>query len=368
MKVFQLTTHLELGGIPVYVAGLAKGLRQIGHEPVVVSSGGWLERRLQADQIRHFQIPCRTSSELNPQLWIRAFPRLVKIIRSERPDLLHAHTRVMQVMAWACSQATGVPFVTTCHGLYRFRIGRRFFRCWGRSVMAISDASMDRLVRQYKLAPPHQVVLVWNGVDLDRLQQPPTADEVAQFRQVHGLHGDPIIGAICRLSPVKGLDTLLRAVPSLLPKFPRLQLLLVGDGPAREGLVRLAYELGIADRVVIAHSMEDTRLPLAAMQVFVAPALREGFGLSIVEAMAAGVAVVSSDAGGPASILEQGKSGFLVPPKDPQALQEPIAALLGDSALRARVIQAARMRVRERYDMKRVVQEVEQVYLKTVNE
>lgn len=362
MKILQLTTHLEPGGISVYVAGLARGLQQKGHELAVVSAGGWLEKRLAADGIRHYQLSCNTSSELNPRLWIWVFPRLLKIIRADRPDLLHAHTRVMQVMAWACNQVTGVPFVTTCHGLYRFRIGRRYFRCWGRSVMAISDATMHRLVRQYKLAPPHQVVLVWNGVDVDSLQQPPSAGEAARFRQMHGLNGDPVLGAICRLSPVKGLDTFLRAIPSLLLRFPRLQVLLVGDGPSRDGLVRLAYELKIADHVVIAHSVEDTRVPLALMQVFVASAYREGFGLSIVEAMAAGVPVVSADAGGPASIIEQGKSGLLVPPRDPRALEEAIATLLGDSSLRARIAQAARERAREKYDMKRVVREVEEVY------
>lgn len=368
MKILQLTTHLEPGGIPVYVAGLAKGLRKNGHEPVVISDGGWLEDRLREDGIRHYRVPCRTSSELNPMLWFRVFPRLLKIIRLERPDLFHAHTRVMQVMAWACSKITGVPFVTTCHGLYQFRIGRRFFRCWGRTVMAISDASMDRLVFQYKLAPPHQVVLVWNGVDVDWLLQPPPAEQVARFRQAHGLNGGPVIGAICRLSPVKGLDTFLRAVPLLVDRHPHLQVLLVGDGPSREGLIRLAYELKIADRVTIAHSVEDTRIPMAAMQVFVAAAYREGFGLSIVEAMAAGVPVVSSDAGGPASILEQGKSGFLVPPKDPKALSDAIRTLLDDPALRVRIVQIAQERAREHYDMKRVVEEVEQVYRDALNE
>ena len=203
---------------------------------------------------------------------------------------------------------------------------------------------------------------IWSGVDIDHFARPVPAGELSRFRHLHGLHGDPILGAICRLSPVKGLDTFLKAVPALLPRFPNLQVLLVGDGPSREELVRLAYALKIEDRVVMVHSVEDTRVPLAALQVFIAPAHREGFGLSIVEAMAAGVPVVSSHEGGPATLLEQGKSGLLVPPKDPQALHKALETLLADSALRTRMAQAARARAREKYDMKRVVREVERVY------
>lgn len=107
------------------------------------------------------------------------------------------------------------------------------------------------------------------------MKGPLPAGEVARFRQLHGLHGDPIIGFIGPLGSGKDLDTFLRAVPALLPSFPRLQVLFVGDGPSRENLVRLAYQLGIADRVVIVHSMKDTRVPLAVIQISVEdPALR----------------------------------------------------------------------------------------------
>ncbi|MBI3323819.1 MAG: glycosyltransferase family 4 protein [Candidatus Omnitrophica bacterium] len=367
MKILQLTTHLEPGGIPVYVAGLAQALKKAGHEPVVVSSGGWLEKRLEAAGVRHDTVPCRTSSELNPMLWIRALPRLLKIIRTERPDILHAHTRVMQVMAWVCSKITGIPFVTTCHGLYQFRFGRRFFRCWGRSVMAISGATMHRLVEQYRLAPPHHVTLVINGVDVDRLSEPVSAEEARRFRETNGLRSARVVGSIGRLSPVKGLDDLLRSVPVLAKEFPDLQVLLVGDGPAREDLVRLAYELGIADRVVISHAVEDIRVPMAMMRVFAAPALEEGFGLSIVEAMASGVPVVTTRSGGPGEIIEDGKCGFVVEPRDVDGIARAVRILLSDERLRAGFVEEARARAREHYDLKRMVREVEQVYARVVS-
>lgn len=364
LKVLLLTTHLDTGGIPVYVVELALGLRRLGHEPVVVSAGGWMESRLKEAGVRHERVPCRTSSELNPRLWLAVFPRLLAICRRERPDLIHAHTRIMQVLAKGLNLLTGVLVVTTSHGLYRFRVGRRLFRCWGKTVMAISLPSMERLVDQYRLAPPDQVVLVVNGVDVAHFRQPPPPQALERFRQSLGLTTGPVVGGIARLSPVKGFDLLLEAVPALVAKFPGFRVLLVGDGPAREALIAQAYRLGIEERVLISHPLRDTRVALAAMDVFVAPALEEGFGLALVEAMAAGVPVIAARAGGPAEIVEDGRSGLLVPPGESRPLAEAIDRLLSSPQERRRMAQAAQERVRARYDMKRVVQQVEAVYLR----
>ena len=362
MKILLLTTHLDTGGIPIYVVGLARGLKQAGHDPVVVSSGGWLEKRLFEMGIRHYKVPCHTSSELNPKLWTLVFPSLLRIVHNERPDLVHAHTRVTQVLAQGLRLFTGVTYVTTCHGLYRFRIGRRLFRCWGKSVMAISEPSMERLVVQYKLAPPRQVVLVVNGVEVNHFVQSVPQAEVETFKERVGLWGDPIVGAIARLSPVKGFDDLLKAVPALLKSFPRLQVLLVGDGPSRDELTSQTYQLGIQRHVIISHPMEDTRIPLAAMQLFVSAALEEGFGLSIVEAMAAGVPVIATNVGGPAKIIQPERSGLLVPPRDSQALGEAIKTLLSTPEKRVRIIETGRERASTHFDMRRVVRQVEEVY------
>ena len=146
-----------------------------------------------------------------------------------------------------------------------------------------------------------------------------------------------------------------------------LRVMLVGDGPVRDELVRLAYELEIADRVVICPSVDDTRVPLAFLQAFAAPAWREGFGLAIVEAMAAGVPVVATDAGGPAEIIEEGKSGLLVRPGDALALESALRTLLKNPDTRRRMAEQARLRAGERFDLERMVSQVEQVYARAVN-
>lgn len=362
MKILLMTTHLEMGGIPVYVTQLARGLKQRGHVPLVASGGGWLEGRLRQDRIPHVRIPCRTSNELSPLLWIQAFPMLLGVVRRERPELLHAHTRVTQVLAWALHRFTGVPYVTTCHGFYRSRVGRRLFPCWGKSVMAVSKATMDRLVKQYRLVSPRRVVSVENGIEISRFLEAPPPREVAAFRQANGLRGWPIIGSVARLSPVKGFEFLLKAMPALLKEFPRLQLVLVGDGPARADLVRLSYALKIQEQVVITHPVEDTRIPLSVMDCFAAPSLQEGFGLALVEAMAAGIPVVATQSGGPSEIIEHGRSGLLVSSGDAEGLGKAILTLLKDPFQRTAILQKAQERARTLFNMERVLHEVEQVY------
>ena len=215
MKILLLTTHLNRGGISVYVTELARDLKRSGHQPMVASAQGWL-----------------------------GFPRLLLLLRRQRPDLLYAHTGVTQGLAWTLSALTQIPYVTTSHEFYRA----------------------------------------------------PSPETVASFKQTIGLTGKPVVGVIARFNPAQGLDALLQAIPRLLKVFPRLQLLLVGDGPTRSDLVRLAYQLGIAEHVVITHPVDEVQVPLAAMDVFVAPSFREGSGCAIVEAMAAGVPVASDQA------------------------------------------------------------------------
>ena len=121
-------------------------------------------------------------------------------------------------------------------------------------------------------------------------------------------------------------------------------------------------------RSAICHSVEDTRVPLALMEVFAAPAWTEGFGLAIVEAMAAGVPVVASDAGGPGEIIQHGKSGLLIHPGDTAALENSLRTLLKEAGTSKQMAEQGRRRARERFDLERVVTQVEEVYVRAVHE
>ena len=140
----QITTHLNIGGISNYVLSLSKALKDSGVEVVLASSGGELESEFRNLGTSNNNIEIMTKSEFSPKIFI-SIPSIVRLIRKKRIDVIHAHTRVSQVAAWMASFATGVPFVSTCHGYFKKR-ARGVMDTWGRKVIAISAAVKKHLI------------------------------------------------------------------------------------------------------------------------------------------------------------------------------------------------------------------------------
>ena len=137
MKILFLTTHVNTGGITSYILTLGEALVKAGHQVWVVSSGGDGESRLTDAGIRLVTMNIRTKSEAHPKL-LFSLPALKKLIRQEGIDIIHAQTRVTQVLgAWG-RRLTGVKMVTTAHGFFKPRWFRKTFPCWGDAVIAIS--------------------------------------------------------------------------------------------------------------------------------------------------------------------------------------------------------------------------------------
>lgn len=367
MRCLLVTSHLDVGGISVYTVGLARALKRRGHELLVISGGGALVRELEEAGILHRRFPLRIKSELHPFV-AAVVARLVKVIRDWCPDVLHAQTRVTHVAAGVAGRVTGVPVVTTTHGFYTWRWGRRVFPFWGRRVIAVSPSSRRKLTRAYQV-PAAKVVEILNGIEWSPPAPPQLAAEAARFRQLWGLQGPgPVIGTIARLSPAKGHPTLLEAFQQVRRRHPEARLLIVGDGPEKPALIRQAYALGIQDAVSITGFVERTAVPLSVMDLFVLPSLREAFGLAIVEAMAMAKPVVASSVGGIRVVVRRGETGLLVPPRDSAALAAAIGRLLDDPAEAQRMGQAGRRRFEQRFTMDRVAADVEQVYRQVVQE
>ena len=193
-----------------------------------------------------------------------------------------------------------------------------------------------------------------------------------RYREAQGLPPDPtVIGSVGRLAGgrVKGFDLLLGAAQRLLATIPDLHILIVGDGPRRPFLEEKVEQLGLHGRVHLVGTAEDIRLPLAAMDVFVFPVRwNEGFGLSLVEAMAAGKPVVATRVGAVPDIVRHGQDGWLVEPEDVVSMADGIAHLLRDPSAARRMGQTARERVREAFSLARMADQVEAVYRELVPE
>ena len=368
MRILQVTSHLAVGGIPRYVLSLSLRLAAKGHE-VILASDGTLPEAYRHENLKHWAFPLRTSAEFGLQVFW-ATRQLEKRLREEPVDILHAHTRVGQVVAERISRRLHIPYVTTWHGIYTTRLGRRLWPCTGERAIAISGPVREHLLRDFHV-PQRRIRLVYNGIPVSHYLTPPDPEALLTYRQRWQIRaGQPVIGGIGRLAAgrVKGFDSILLVAYLLKEEVPDLQVLIVGDGPRRPFLEDVVRRFGLQDRVRFVGVVSDIRIPLGLMDVFIFPSRwPEAFGLTLVEAMASGRAVVATEVGAVPEIVRQGIDGWLVPPEDPSALTEKVLSLLKDRDAALRLGRKAQERAREMFDLNRMADEIEGVYREVVS-
>jgi glycosyltransferase involved in cell wall biosynthesis len=299
----------------------------------------------------------------------RRVPALVRLLRRERPAVFHAHMSSPVACKWALAAAVlaRVPAVlgTVQVGEYEppNRSAYRQLRALAGRVgryLAVSRAIADELVERLGW-PTAKIEVSYNAVDVERtvVAAPPGLRE-----QLGGSATRPLVLTPARLDAQKGHRVLLEAAAEV----PDACFLLAGDGPEREGLEALARELGLEGRVRFLGRREDVPQLLAAADVFALPSLYEGSSLAVLEAMAAGIPVVSSAIGGTDELIEDGRSGLLVPPGEAEALAAALRRLLGDPELGRQLAARARERVEEDLTRERMAARVTGVYRELLGE
>jgi glycosyltransferase involved in cell wall biosynthesis len=195
----------------------------------------------------------------------------------------------------------------------------------------------------------------------------PAGRQAAEFKterkKEFGLGEGPVVGIIARLSDVKGHHYLIKAMKEVLEKIPAAQLVIVGEGKTEKKLIRLTRKLGIEDNVFFIPSVSDTMRILPIMDVFVMPSLKEGLGLALMEAMAAGLAVIGSEVGGIKGLIRDGYNGLFVRPADVSQLARAILRLLNDPAEREGLGVNARNFISENFSQETMISQTEEVYL-----
>lgn len=359
MRILFLTTHLNTGGITTYLMTLTKGLISRGCSVHIASSGGNMETTFTAKGARLINLNIRTKSELSPRLYL-AMPHLKRYIKEQNIEIIHAQTRITQVMGRWLNSLSRVPYVSTCHGYFKPRLSRRIFPCWGDAMIAISPAVYEHLEHDFGVKR-EKIALISSGVDIDEF---PMMDEGIKTvnRRRFGLGDEPLIGIVARLSDVKGQDILIKAMKIVIEKIPRAKLFIAGEGKWEAELKDLVRSLGLTHHVIFHPRVNQTAEILSMLDVFVMPSRSEGLGLSVMEAQACGLPVVTSRVGGIPSLIEDGKTGFLVEPENPGALAEALVKVLESPNLARRVGSAARKFVEEHCSSDKMVDKTLALY------
>ena len=360
MNILFITTHLNPGGITSYVFSLAKELKKNDHNIFIASSGGSLVESLENTGINHIAIPIRTKSELSPKVIISAV-KLRNFVKNNNIQIVHAQTRVTQVVAFWLSKLTGVVFVGTCHGFFKPRFSRKKFQCWGKKVIAISQAVKENLINFFEVNPK-KIEFIYNGIDVDSFEAA-SLYQVEDFIQRFNLDkAIPIVGIIARLSSVKGHKYLIEAAKEVVESGKDIQILIVGDGNLKDELIEQTINLKIDNLVFFVPSVKNLSIPLAVMDIFVMPSLQEGLGLSIMEAQARGVPVVASNVGGIPELVQNEETGLLVPSADVVALAKSIKYLLENESGALSMAEKAKNNIQSKFSIRLMADKTETFY------
>jgi glycosyltransferase involved in cell wall biosynthesis len=372
--------RLNMGGPALHVAYLAAGLEARGYQTILVA--GTLARGEESMayvaeglgvQVRRIDALHREISPVRDALSVL---RLARLLRAEQPEILHTHTAkagaIGRLAALLAGDARPPVIVHTFHGHVlrgyfgpvragAFRLLERWLARMTTALVAVSPQVRDDLVA-LGVAPPEKFVVIRLGVELEQRVSAEDGTR-AETRRVMGVpDGRFLVGWIGRMTSVKQTDDVLAALAALRGRGVDAGLCLVGDGPDRDMVERRAKELGVMRSCLFLGYQEGVAQYYAALDAVILPSRNEGTPVSAIEALAARRPVVATRVGGVPDVVRDGIDGFLVEPGDVDALAERLARLARDPALAARMGEAGRARVVPRYDVDRLIEDVDRLY------
>ena len=349
---------------------LGMALRQAGYEVHFCCSPGNLLDSLEEEGFPVYTLPIARSYNLVKHLvslW-----RLYRFLRRTRFDVIHTHTPVAGLIGRVAARLAGISFVVyTAHGFY-FHEGmsppvRRFFVSLERFGGRLSDIVLVQSEEDYREAlrerimPHERLVHIGNGVDPTLFGRDLHSEAAAALRRSLGLGDGPIVGFVGRIVREKGVMEFVRAAAEIRRDHPNVEFVMVGAPLESDRddcwthVKELAKELGIDGALFMTGYRKDVPALLSLFDVFALPSYREGMPRALLEAMASGIPVVASDIRGCREEVEEGITGFLVPTRNHERLGESISTIL-DSSERSRCMgEAARERVAECFDERRIV-------------
>jgi glycosyltransferase involved in cell wall biosynthesis len=371
IRVLEMIDQPFLGGGQINLLSLAKKLDREKFEVLVCSrDGGPLVDEVKKNDIQHFPVP------FSKRIGRRIIPQINTILFNKRIDILHTHGGIAGFYGrWAAWKCRTPVIVHTLHGIhylhYRNFLLKHFFvlleRYFSRStdaVIFVSEADKEK-GKKFKLAPEEKMYTIKNGIDLSSFKEEGVLNSKADKRKEVGLESfQPIVGTVARLHRQKGIACLLKAVKTISQEFPRIKILIIGGGPLSQKLKRMARQLHVKEYVWFMGERKDAQYLISLFDVFVLPSLWEGLPYVLMEASVLGKPVVATDVDGNREIIEDGKTGILVPARNPEKMAEAVIRLLREKSFAKKLGERARESIPPKFNCSRMVEETQNLYLK----
>jgi len=353
LKILQISSASSFGGGERYVVDLTKTLIARGHDL-------YLAVRPQSPLPRHLQLPPEKilTLPLRNAIDVQSAHELDRYVRRRGIEVIHAHmARDYSLAAYAARRNREAKFVATRHVLFQLNRLHRHTLARATRVIAVS-AAVARELRAQRILSDKQIAVIPNGVDVDRFNRALANFDRFQYLRSVGLPPDCLlVGSIGELRTLKRHDDFIRAAALV----PDAHFVLAGVGEIRKQLEELVVELGLKDRFHFLGWVDEVEKLLCALDVFVSASETESFGLVIAEAMAAGTVVVATETEGAKEVIEDQRTGILVPIGDVPRIASAVTAVLsdyhrGEMGARAREVASAK------FSLQRMVDEIEKIY------
>jgi len=358
VRILFINSIQVYGGGEVWMVTAAGELQRRGHQVTIVCRPG-SPLQHHAERAGLPVVPLEIHGDLDPRtIW-----SMIRLIGRLRVDVILTNTDKELRFAGAASLLRGGPPVICRKGIdhpLKDTLGYRLtYNRLAAAVVANSQATRQTLLGSAPWLDPDRVHVIHNGID-------PAGYQPEQTRDLYDDLGLPatasVVGFVGRLSPQKGLEFLLPAFATVAARLPDAHLLLVGEGEL-DGMIRdFAAEHRLADRICLAGFRDDIPDVMRTLDVCVLPSLWEGFGIVLIEAMAAGKPCVTTRISSMPEIVRDPQTGRIVPPRDPQALADALLAILEDPDAARQMGEAGRAIMHRHFTLSAMVERYEDVF------
>lgn len=368
IRVLEVIRQGKVGGGETHLISLLENLNRSLFDPIVLSfTDGPMISRLNELGIQSYVIP--TEQAFDFSIWVK----VKRILKEKSVALIHIHgTRAYTNVLWPAKQL-GIPIVYTVHGwsfhngqpywLKKIRIAcERVFVRQARCTILVSQSDCITGNHYFK---PFSSVVIRNGVTLEKFSQ---RQNLQDIRSEQNIPADvTLVGFIARITSQKDPLGMIEGFYQALQKLPDLRLLMVGEGDLKRKTAERIKQLEIGNLVYLTDFRQDIPAILDAIDIYCLPSLWEGLPIGLLEAMAAGKAVIATQVNGSKEVIEHGKNGLLIKPQCPQLLADAIIRLEQDKTLKKTIEENARRTVFEKYNVTRTVRATEEVYEQVIN-
>jgi glycosyltransferase involved in cell wall biosynthesis len=381
IKIAQVITRLDWGGSPDIFRILCSHLDPNLYDITLIIGDTKHPTQKTSEFLKRFKgrtvmVP-QLKRDISPVDDIAAFWKLYSIFRKGHFDIVHTHTAKAGALGRLAAALGRTPVIVhTPHGhnLYGYFNKRasaiivrieKFLTRFTDEIIALTELERSDYASS-GVAAAGKVSVIYQGLELDKLVR--DWKSACSLKNIFKIGPDTrVVGMVGRLEPVKGSPVFIEAAARVAKLCPNTKFIIAGEGSLKAAMEKRALELGIGGVTIFAGWRDDIPDIISLMDVMVLPSLNEAVGIALIEAQAEGVPVVASKVGGIPEVVNDRKTGILVPPSDPAAIADAVVSLLSDKAKCAAMGEAGKIWVRGRFRAEDMAEKTSALYMRLLN-